>query len=61
MTEPELEGTPTLGEAARSLGIRADTLRRQVNLGKLKATKKGRDWHVLPAEVERYRSENRRR
>lgn len=50
----------TLGEAARSLGIRSDTLRRQVHLGKFKAIKKGRDWHVLPAEVERYRVENRR-
>ena len=50
----------TLPEAAALLGIRADTLRRQVALGKLHATKKGRDWHVTPAEVERYRAEHRR-
>ena len=50
----------TLPEAAAILGVRADTLRRQVALGKLHATKKGRDWHITPAEVERYRSEHRR-
>jgi excisionase family DNA binding protein len=50
----------TLPEAAALLGIRADTLRRQVALGKLHATKKGRDWHVTRAEVERYRAEHRR-
>ena len=51
----------TLTEAAATLGIRADTLRRQVALGKLRAAKKGRDWHVTSAEVERYRGENRRK
>lgn len=51
----------TLIEAAAVLGIRADTLRRQISLGKLRATKKGRDWHVTPAEVERYRVEHRTR
>lgn len=50
----------TLPEAAALLGIRSDTLRRQVALGKLHATKMGRDWHVTPAEVERYRAVSRR-
>ena len=50
----------TLTEAARLLGVAADTLRRQVHLGKLKARKVGRDWHVTPGEVERYRKEHRR-
>lgn len=50
----------TLIEAAAELGVRSDTLRRQVALGKLRATKVGRDWHVTPAEVERYRTNHQR-
>lgn len=50
----------TLREAAEQLGVQPDTLRRQVRLGKLKARKVGRDWHVTPKEVERYRLESRR-
>jgi len=50
----------TLSEAARLLGVTPDTLRRQIHLGKLRAAKKGRDWHVTKGEVERYRKENRR-
>jgi excisionase family DNA binding protein len=50
----------TLNEAATILGVQADTLRRQVRLGKLMARKVGRDWHVTPKEVDRYQRENRR-
>jgi excisionase family DNA binding protein len=50
----------TLNEAAALLGVRPDTLRRQIHLGKLKARKVGRDWTVTPREVERYQRENRR-
>jgi excisionase family DNA binding protein len=50
----------TLLEAAASLGVQPGTLRRQIQLGKLKAKKVGRDWHVTPREVERYRRESRR-
>ena len=50
----------TLKQAAALLGVEPGTLRRQVNLGKLHAAKKGRDWHVTPGEVERYRRENRK-
>jgi excisionase family DNA binding protein len=50
----------TLPEAAASLGVTAATLRQQIANGKLKATKKGRDWHVTAGEVERYRRESRR-
>ncbi len=50
----------TLTEAATILGIQADTLRRQIRLGKLRATKRGRDWWVTKSEVERYQRENRR-
>lgn len=48
----------TLTEAATSLGLSPATLRVQVRNGKLRAAKKGRDWHVTPAEVERYRRES---
>ncbi len=50
----------TLIEAAASLGVTAANLRGAIKRGALKATKKGRDWFVTPAEVERYRRDNRR-
>lgn len=50
----------TLREAAKKIGVRADTLRRQIARGKLTATKRGRDWYVTGKEVKRYREENRR-
>jgi excisionase family DNA binding protein len=50
----------TLAEAAASLGIEHDTLRRQIRLGKLKARKVGPIWTVSEREVERYRRENLR-
>ena len=51
----------TLTEAAALLGVVPATLRQQIANGKLKARKVGRDWHVTPREVERYRRESRRR
>lgn len=50
----------TLTEAATILGVQPGTLRRQIQLGKLRAVKRGRDWWVQPREVERYRRESRR-
>lgn len=50
----------TLRDAAAILGVTPATLRQQIANGKLRATKQGRDWHVTPREVERYRLENRR-
>ena len=50
----------TLAEAAALLGVHPDTLRRQVRLGKLKATKHGPIWWTTKAEVDRYARENRR-
>lgn len=50
----------TLTEAARVLGLSPETLRSQIRHGALKATKRGRDWHVTPGEVERYRKESKR-
>lgn len=44
----------TLRDAARHLGITADTLRAQIRRGRLSATKPGRDWLVEAAEVSRY-------
>jgi excisionase family DNA binding protein len=48
----------TLNEAAVALGVTAATLRQQVANGRLRAVKRGRDWHVTPGEVERYRRES---
>lgn len=50
--------TLTLTEAAALLGVTAATLRQQIANGKLRATKRGRDWFVTPKEVERYRKES---
>lgn len=46
----------TLHEAAAILGLSPLTLRSQIRNGSLHATKRGRDWWVTPAEVERYRA-----
>jgi excisionase family DNA binding protein len=48
----------TTGEAAALLGLSPATVRRQVENGAMKARKVGRDWHITPAEVERYRRES---
>lgn len=45
----------TTNEAAQSLGIDPGTIRRQIEKGKLRARKVGRDWNLTPGEVERYR------
>lgn len=50
----------TLLEAAALLGVTAATLRQQIANGKLRATKRGRDWWVTKGEVARYLRENRR-
>jgi excisionase family DNA binding protein len=44
----------TLTEAAALLNLSPVTLRVQVRNGKLKAVKRGRDWHVSQREVDRY-------
>lgn len=51
--------TVTLKEAATILGVTPDTLRQQIAAGRLKASKRGRDWWVTTREVDRYRSERR--
>lgn len=48
----------TLTEAAVLLGVTPATLRQQVANGKLRASKRGRDWWVTKGEVERYRSQS---
>lgn len=50
----------TVKEAAEQLGLSPTTLRIQIMKGKLKATKRGRDWHITPREVERYRQKHKR-
>lgn len=52
--------TMTLTEAARMLGLSAETLRWQVHKKKLRAHKMGNLWIVTFDEVERYRRENLR-
>lgn len=47
----------TTNEAAAALGLKPGTLRVQIANGRLRAKKVGRDWHVTPAELERYRRE----
>ena len=44
----------TLTEAAAILGVTAATLRQQIANGKMRATKRGRDWWVTRREVARY-------
>lgn len=51
----------TIPEAAKALGLQASTLRLQIKLGRLAAVKRGRDYWVTPAEVERYALEHRRK
>lgn len=48
----------TLPEAAAELGLTRSTLQWQIKLGRLQATKPGRDWLVTRSEVERYRRES---
>lgn len=47
----------TLVEAAQELGLDRRTLYLQVQRGRLKAEKRGREYLVLGSEVERYRRE----
>lgn len=49
----------TLAEAADLLGVRPSTLRNQIANGRLRATKRGRDWTITKAEVARYGRESR--
>src|ERR1035437_112365 len=49
--------TLTLTEAARGLGVRPATLRAQIARGRLAAERRGRDWHITPAEYDRYKSQ----
>ena len=46
------------GHDAAILGVTADTLRQQIAAGRLRAAKRGRDWHVTRGEVERYRRDS---
>jgi excisionase family DNA binding protein len=51
----------TLTEAAERLGVSPSTLRVQLWKGKLRGTKRGRDWWITPAEVDRYAAESGRK
>lgn len=41
-------------QAATALGITPDAVRMAIRAGKLDATKRGRDWWITRAEVDRY-------
>jgi hypothetical protein len=57
----ETIGPYTLPVAARILGLKHDSLRKQAGRGALHAYKIGRDWVVDFAEVIRYSVENQRK
>ena len=44
----------TVNQAATILAIQPATVRQAIASGRLKATKRGRDWWLTPSEVERY-------
>jgi excisionase family DNA binding protein len=44
----------SLAEAAKQSRLSPDTLRRQINNGRLKATKRGRDWAVSETDLVNY-------
>lgn len=48
----------TTQEAATFLGLSAATLRQQIANGSLRATKRGRDWWLRRAELERYQRDS---
>jgi excisionase family DNA binding protein len=48
----------TTKEAATALGLKPVTIRAAIANGSLKATKRGRDWHITPAAVEAYRADS---
>ena len=49
----------TTQEAAELLGVDPATVRQAILAGRLEATKRGRDWWLTPAAVERYRTGRR--
>jgi excisionase family DNA binding protein len=49
----------TINEAADYLGLAPATLRAQIGKGKIRGTKRGRDWWIVQREVDRYRIESR--
>lgn len=54
-----MTATLTLTEAAQRAGVDPSALRHAIRLGTLTAIKRGRDWFVEPAEIERYIRERR--
>ena len=48
----------TTPEVARALGLSRRTVTNQIRAGRIVAVKMGRDYHVAPEEVERYRAES---
>jgi len=45
----------TTQQAAAELGITARRVQAMINAGRLKAEKRGRDWFIKPADLERVR------
>lgn len=49
----------TVNEAAARLDVAPVSVRNAISRGALAATKRGRDWWIDPAEVERYAAKHR--
>lgn len=47
----------TTNQAAEQLGLAPSTVRKQIENGRLRAVKRGRDWYITRDEVRRYRRE----
>jgi excisionase family DNA binding protein len=48
----------TVEQFANALNLAQATVRRQIANGRLKATKRGRDWDIPDDEIVRYRAES---
>lgn len=46
----------TVTEAAERLGLSPNTLRNQIRSGRLRASKRGRDWWITEAALNEYRA-----
>jgi hypothetical protein len=57
---PELAVDADHHGSSSSLGGPPATLRGQIKRGSLNAVKRGREWHIEEAEVQRYRRESSR-
>lgn len=60
-SEESEESTMTTKEAAEALGISIRRVQKLIQEGRLKATKKGRDWNISRKSVEEYPDTRKRK